>query len=59
VLVSCAVCAPILPKIKEILEEKAPMLKVWLTTICSAVLLLASSAALVGESYNPFLYFRF
>ncbi len=59
VLVACAVCIPILPRIKRLLEQKAPALQVYLTTICSAVLLIASSAALVGESYNPFLYFNF
>ena len=28
-------------------------------SIASIVLLLISTAALVGDSYNPFLYFRF
>ena len=47
----------------EALSEKSPAFrKVWnivFYALLPVVLLLLSTAALVGDSYNPFLYFQF
>ena len=65
VLPVCAVCAlPVLPKARELLlkirSEKARRLLISVgQTVFSAGALLVATAALVGSSYNPFLYFRF
>ncbi|GHU79923.1 alginate regulatory protein [Clostridia bacterium] len=58
-----AFCVPLLPWIKSKLYTDAPAWRVtWLTYAQSAaciVMLALSTAMLVGESYNPFLYFKF
>ena len=65
VLPVCAVCAlPVLPKARELLlkirSEKTRRLLISVgQTVFSAGALLVATAALVGSSYNPFLYFRF
>ena len=65
VLPVCAVCAlPVLPKARELLlkirSEKARRLLISVgQAVFSAGALLVATAALVGSSYNPFLYFRF
>lgn len=65
VLPVCAVCAlPGLPKARALLlkirSEKARRLLISVgQTAFSAGALLVATAALVGSSYNPFLYFRF
>ncbi|NLD88163.1 MAG: MBOAT family protein [Clostridiales bacterium] len=59
ILVSCICCVPVLPRIHSFLEKKSPVLASCLTTTGSIILFIASAASLVGESYNPFLYFRF
>ena len=65
VLPVCAVCAlPVLPKARVLLlkirSEKARRLLISVgQTVFSAGALLVATAALVGSSYNPFLYFRF
>lgn len=65
VLPVCAVCAlPVLPKARELLlkirSEKTRRLLISVgQTAFSAGALLVATAALVGSSYNPFLYFRF
>ncbi|HIU36448.1 MAG TPA: MBOAT family protein [Candidatus Fimenecus excrementigallinarum] len=65
VLPVCAVCAlPVLPKAREMLlkirSEKTRRLLISVgQTAFSAGALLVATAALVGSSYNPFLYFRF
>ena len=65
VLPVCAVCAlPVLPKARELLlkirSEKTRRLLISVgQPVFSAGALLVATAALVGSSYNPFLYFRF
>lgn len=65
VLPVCVVCAlPVLPKARELLlkirSEKTRRLLISVgQTAFSAGALLVATAALVGSSYNPFLYFRF
>ena len=41
------------------LEEKSALLRIGVYGLLPAALLLLSTAALVGNSYNPFLYFKF
>lgn len=63
-LVGAVLCLPVIPFCKRIVgalcEKKAGKL---LVNVCACVLTVASfgisTAALVGSSYNPFLYFRF
>ncbi|MEA4824400.1 MAG: MBOAT family O-acyltransferase [Clostridiaceae bacterium] len=57
-------CLPIFPRIREVLTERrspayAPGAMIAWELILCVVLLVACTALLVGESYNPFLYFRF
>ena len=63
---ACFVCTPIPRWIKgklEVLAQKnAPFRLVWNAVFYGAVptvLLLLSTACLVGDSYNPFIYFQF
>ena len=54
-------CLPIVPACKAFLE-KHPALERFgtpLATVCSVVLAVVSLLFLVGQSYNPFIYFRF
>ncbi len=52
-------CTPLLSKIDSLFKEKLkPVYFTYSALIYGAVMLL-STALLVGESYNPFLYFRF
>lgn len=65
ILPVCAICAmPILPYLRKKLanlREKKSWRVLWSAgqTVFAAFALLISTAALVGSSYNPFLYFRF
>ncbi len=58
-------CFPIVPAIKERVMRasvKHPSLVVWqaaFTIVYNLIVLFACTAALVGSSYSPFLYFRF
>ena len=57
-------CLPIAPTLRKMLMRRgsrtyAPGLVVLSEIIVSVVLLLVCTSLLVGESYNPFLYFRF
>ncbi len=58
-------CMPLLPLCKEKLErlsERSPRAGVavaYLRAAASLLILLVCTAMLVGESYNPFLYFKF
>ena len=58
---ACVCCLPILPKAKTFIE-KHPKLERFaspLATAGSVLLALVSLLFLVGQSYNPFIYFRF
>ena len=57
-------CAPVLPWIKArvdayAVEEKQQAAVVALQAAGCLLLVMVSTAYLVGQSYNPFLYFRF
>ena len=57
-------CLPLFPKLRGVLTNKessnyAPGLVIAWEIVACAALLAVSTAMLVGESYNPFLYFRF
>ena len=57
-IVSGIVCTPLIRRVSDRLAENA----VWRGCRCTVIpilLLLLSTCALVGESYNPFLYFQF
>ncbi|WP_345968945.1 hypothetical protein [Clostridium sp. ATCC 25772] len=51
---------PILPYIKrKILEKDREYILTILVVIINVMILILSTAMLIGDSYNPFLYFRF
>ena len=58
---SILACTPIIPAISSLLEKSEPTKKVKaaLGTVIPVFLLILSSLALAGDSYNPFLYFQF
>jgi alginate O-acetyltransferase complex protein AlgI len=63
-LLSAAFCAPILPALKKLLnrwasEDAQQAVLVAAQCLGCLGLVLISTAYLVGQSYNPFLYFRF
>jgi len=65
-LVSCVACTPLLKQLKQKAEAAASRHAltgaIWNTVVYSLIpvlLLLASTACLVGDSYNPFIYFQF
>jgi alginate O-acetyltransferase complex protein AlgI len=64
-IAACVACTPWLMdqgrKLAELAERKknAMRLQQVIQVFSPMVLMLASTAALVGDSYNPFLYFRF
>ena len=63
-LLSLAFCAPILPGLKTLASRYADgegkqAGVVLLQAVCCLLLVMVSTAYLVGQSYNPFLYFRF
>jgi len=63
-LISAAFCLPILPKAKELAsraarEEAQQAAVVFVQAVACLLLVMVSTAYLVGQSYNPFLYFRF
>ena len=47
---------PVVPRLSEKLPEKA---KAVLSPVLSVALLAVSVLFLIGQSYNPFIYFRF
>lgn len=63
IVLSIAFCAPILPWFKDKLEKVQSQGFVLAVTygrsLASIIMLLCCTAMLVGESYNPFLYFKF
>ncbi len=62
-ILSLLLCTPIMRLLKDSIANYAPIsgqkLLLTLNPIFLAALLMLSTALLVGESYNPFLYFRF
>lgn len=61
-LLSAAFCMPVVPWLKW-LKQRLPQGKQtileWMAPVFHLIVLLLSTAMLVGQSYNPFLYFRF
>ena len=57
-LVSAVACTPLARNLSERLSVH-PFWKGCRSTLIPVILLLLSTCALVGESYNPFLYFQF
>ena len=58
--VSAFACLPVVHRISQnLLAKERKLWYVLLYSILPVVLLLLSTAALVGDSYNPFLYFQF
>ena len=64
-IVAILACTPLVKTLGEVLQERAASESKALTLMNvinvagPILLLLLSTAALVGDSYNPFLYFRF
>ena len=64
-IVCCIVCTPLAKWLKgkmETVTEGTALGKVWdvvFYSLIPAILLLLSTACLVGDSYNPFIYFQF
>lgn len=60
-LVACALCVPILPKLKQAFgyRLRARRTAQLLETILLTAIVILSILNLVADSYNPFLYFRF
>ena len=64
-VVAILACTPLVKTLGEVLQERAASESKALTLMNvinvagPILLLLLSTAALVGDSYNPFLYFRF
>ena len=60
-LISVAFCLPIVPAVKRLFDRRpgGQVLAANLQILTNVVLLLACTALLVGQSYNPFLYYRF
>lgn len=61
IIVSCLACTPIVPAIKSLMSKTKPTLTLWRVaeTAMPVLLVILSSLALAGDSYNPFLYFQF
>ena len=57
-LVSAVVCTPLARKVSDALAV-SPLWRGCRSALIPVILLLLSTCALVGESYNPFLYFQF
>ena len=60
--VSILACTPAVPALTAALEQRYGNVKLWQITrnaVVPVALLLLSTCALVGESYNPFIYFQF
>ena len=63
IILSVVFCAPILPWLKAKLQSGASTQRqvwlIYLQAVACIVMLAVSTSLLVGESYNPFLYFKF
>lgn len=58
-LLAAIACTPIVPAIKKLIEEKHPMLFNFGANIAYVCEILVSLLFVIGQSYNPFIYFRF
>ena len=61
IIVSVFACTPVVPAISKLLDkaEFTAKAKAIIGTAIPVILLVLSSFALAGDSYNPFLYFQF
>ena len=58
--VSILACLPVTRHLEQkLLEKDSKLWDVVIYSVIPVVLLLLSTAALVGDSYNPFIYFQF
>ena len=58
--VSIFACLPVMRRLgQKLLEKDSKLWNVVIYSVIPVVLLLLSTAALVGDSYNPFIYFQF
>ena len=58
--VSCFACLPLMRRLKQkLLAKESRLWDVLLYSLLPVALLLLSTTALVGDSYNPFIYFQF
>ncbi len=62
-LLAVMFCMPILPWVQKTLDKNLPVTQQgdtsWPQVVANVLMLLVGTALLVGQSYNPFLYFRF
>lgn len=58
-IVAAIVSTPVLRKIGKKLQKRSPLYRNILVPVGIWVMLILSMACLAGESFNPFLYFRF
>ncbi len=61
IIFSCLACAPVIPALSRLARKNEICEKIWVAAgaIAPAILIVLSSLALAGDSYNPFLYLRF
>jgi alginate O-acetyltransferase complex protein AlgI len=61
ILISVLACTPVIPTISALLDKTklTSRLKACVGVVIPVILLVLSSFALAGDSYNPFLYFQF
>lgn len=61
IIVSVLACTPIVPAISALLDKTkfTKAIKTAIGVVIPVILLVLSSFALAGDSYNPFLYFQF
>ena len=61
IIVSVLACTPVIPAISKLLDktEFTAKAKAIISAAVPVILLVLSSFALAGDSYNPFLYFQF
>ena len=61
IILSVAACTPVIPAIKRLMEKTriTKAAGAAIGTVIPVALLILSSFALAGDSYNPFLYFQF
>ncbi len=58
-LLAAVACTPIVPALKKLMEEKFPFVYNFSANILYVGELLVSLLFIIGQSYNPFIYFRF
>ena len=61
IIISCLACTPVIPTLSALAKKNPLSEKIWAIAgaITPAILVILSSFALAGDSYNPFLYLRF